>query len=133
MLCRTCRRRPTCLEPCPDLEADLRSREGYQREMNLPPETIALVADLALFSLADLQPDEPWPWDAIASSLVALDPLSVELFLARYLDGKSVNDIARQKRLHRVTVGRKLRAAVATIASARGEMRVTPGNGPARH
>ena len=119
MLCQNCKRRSRCVEPCPRLAADLRRQEGALQELTFSPNSAARAADLALLTLADLQPDQPWPWENLTRAFPALSSTHVELFLSRFYDHRPVREIAAERGLHRVTVSRRLREAVNMIREAR--------------
>ena len=125
MLCQNCRRRDRCVEPCPRLEADLQAREGALQELTVAPGTAERAADLSLLTLADLQPDKPWPWENLTLSFPVLTGEQIELFVSRFYDHRSVRQIAAERGLHRVTVCRRLREVVDIIQEDReGSARV---------
>ena len=44
MLCQNCKKKPTCTKACKKLEEDLKSQEGYMREMLVSPKTLEWLA-----------------------------------------------------------------------------------------
>jgi DNA-directed RNA polymerase specialized sigma24 family protein len=115
MLCVKCPRRDACVAICQKLEAHLKSREGYQREICLDHEDLALVAEAVKTTWQDLLPDYPWLWGRIAPQLESLPAPLLKVFVLHFYEGKTIAEISRSLHIHRVTVNRRLRRALDII------------------
>ena len=134
MYCPKCPRRESCVEICSRLEAHLRSRERYQRELCLDPDDLALVAEAVNVSWSDLLPGTPWMWDRLRPFLDELPVPVLRVFLLHYYEGRTVAQIGRSLRISRVTVNRRLGRAVRLLKRALAresalDPRRRPGNG----
>ncbi|HUT52542.1 MAG TPA: sigma factor-like helix-turn-helix DNA-binding protein [bacterium] len=118
MYCRKCARRESCVEICQKLEAHLKSRETYQREICLEPGDLALVAEEVKVSWPDLLPDYPWMWDQLGPFLDALPVPALQVFVLHFHDGRTVGEISRSLNIHRATVNRRLGRAVRLLKRA---------------
>ena len=115
MFCRTCGQRETCVAICSRLAERLREEEHYQRERTYAPDVLEAVADRSGRSWPELVPESPWVWGLIGPCLIKLPAPVLSPFLLHYYDGMTVTEIARYLHIHRVTVNRRLRRAVAIL------------------
>jgi DNA-directed RNA polymerase specialized sigma24 family protein len=115
MYCRKCRRRESCVAICGKLEAHLRSREGYQREICLVPRDLAMVAEEVGMTWPDLLPDRPWLWDRISPYVNGLPSPLLLVFMLHFYEGLGVGEISRRLHISRATVNRRLCRAVREV------------------
>jgi DNA-directed RNA polymerase specialized sigma24 family protein len=112
MYCRKCPRRASCVAVCEKLEAHLRSREVYQREICLEPRDLALVAEAVGVTWSDLLPEGPWMWDRLSPHVNGLPGPLLRVFMLHFYEGRGVAEISRRLRISRATVNRRLGRAV---------------------
>jgi len=92
--CRTCPDRLTCKEICPLLEAHLKTVSTYQRDKLLSERALTFFADHSLFKLEDYYADRNDLYDRIIPYLIFLLPGDRELFILRFFEGLSEDEIA---------------------------------------
>lgn len=123
MFCRTCRRRETCAGICPRLERHLHAQHVYQKELPLDPDTLRKLAEHQTRSWPDLIADSPVVWEDLFELLSTLPSALVTPFLLHFHEGRGVNKLARELRLHRATLNRQLRLALTILQKEIAEKR----------
>ena len=115
MFCSDCPQRNTCETICPELETHLHSLEVYQRELPFDPGRLESLAERVSWTWPDLLGDSPWFWEALFELMGALPDTLMRPFILHYYEGRSLPEVSRILRIHRVSVSRRLERAIVML------------------